>query len=464
MLSTKSKIFRYFLLLFIAGIGLASFVLVDYFFVFLIILFSLVLVASFWSKPTWRYFCLGIIFLALGILRYQLSLPVSSETKIWFYNNQKVSFEGLVIKEPDVRIDKIKLIVQAKQLIVNGRPFPVSGKVLLNVSLYPQYQYGDLLSVSCLLKKPEPFSGFAYDRFLAKDDIYVICSYPKVSLIKSSQGNYFLQQIFVFKNEVLQIVNANLPEPQASLFFAMNFGSRGGIPQEVSDNFSTTGTSHLVAISGMNITIISAILLEVCLACYISRKKSFWLITLILIFFITMIGFPASAVRAAIMGWISMLAIYVGRLNRSTNALLLSASVMIFLSPKILRDDVGFQLSFLAVIGLIYFYPFFEAKLAKLPSRFGLTEALAMTLAAQVATMPVIVFNFGRLSLSGPIVNLLVVPMILPLTIIGFGSLMLSFLFPFASLYFFWPVWLIMTYLIKTIAFFSSLPLAALNF
>ncbi|MFA6411023.1 MAG: ComEC/Rec2 family competence protein [Candidatus Buchananbacteria bacterium] len=459
-LSTKSQIFRYFLLLFIAGIAVASWVFIDYFFIYLIALIGLILALIFWSKLTWRYLFLGLIILALGLVRYQFSLPKTDPEKIWFYADQKINFTGIITDEPDIRIDKTKIIVLAKNLAAGQK---VDGKVLINVGLYPVYQYGDLLSISCNLKKPEPFSGFAYDRYLAKDDIYVICSYPKISLIKKNQGNYFLSQIYNFKNQLRNLINNNLPEPQASLFFGMNFGNRGGIPQELSDQFSATGTSHLVAISGMNITIIASILLAVFLALGVCRKKSFWLITLILIFYMIVIGFPASAVRAAIMGWLAMLAIYVGRLNSSTNALLLSGVGMIFANPKILRDDVGFQLSFLAVLGLIYFYPFLELKFAKFSSRFGLKESLLLTMAAQISTLPLIVYNFGRLSLISLVVNILVVPTLPALMVIGFLSLFLSWLFPIWGQSFFWPVWLIMTYLIKVIEFFGSLPWAALN-
>jgi len=255
-----------------------------------------------------------------------------------------------------------------------------------------------------------------------------------------------------------------LPEPAASLFFAINFGSRGGIPQSLSDTFSATGTTHLIAISGMNITIIAAVITNLFLSLYISRKKAFWLTSSVLLFYIVLIGWPASAVRAAIMGWLGILAIYVGRKSKITNALILTAALMILINPKILRDDAGFQLSFLALIGLIYCMPFWEARLKKLPKTFGLSESLAMTLAAQTTTTPLILYNFGRLSLIAPIANLFVVPTMLYLMIIGFFSIFFSYALSEFSQYFFWPTWLLTEYLIKAVGFFSALPYAALTF
>ena len=335
--------------------------------------------------------------------------------------------------------------------------------MLVSVGLYPEYHYGDLISVYCQLKAPEPFNGFAYDRYLAKSEIYSQCSYPKVKLISSGHGDWLLSNIFEFKNKLKSIINSNLPEPQASLLNAIVLGSRRGVPQQLSDKFSITGTSHLIAISGLHITLITAILMQIMLACYVPRKKAFWLVTFILIGYVTMVGFPASAVRASLMGWLVMFALYVGRLNRSSNALLLVACLMLLINPKILRDDIGFQLSFCAVLGLIYFSSIVEGWLQKFPSGLGIKESLQMTLSAQITTLPLIVFNFGRVSLIGPVVNLLVLPALPYLMIVGLGAIFLSLLLSNIAQYLFWPVLLILTYLIKVIEIFSLIPGAAIN-
>jgi len=452
MFDHKSQIFRYFLLCFVAGVAIRSFFAVEF---FILYLFGLVMSASvilFWSNKTWRYLFLGGILIALGIFRYQLSLPQTDENKIWFYSNQQVNFTGVVIKEPDIRINHTKLTIKAAEL--NGKQ--ASGKVLVNVGLYPEYQYGDLISINCKLRKPEPIEDFSYDRYLAKEGIYAQCVYPKIELISQNYGNWFLAKIFKFKNKLEVIINNNLPEPPASLFAAIILGARRGIPQGLMDKFNLTGTTHLIAISGFN--------MQLALIFYIPRKKSFWLITFILVIYVIIVGFPASAVRAAIMGWLVIFAMYVGRLNQSTNALILAGSVMILVNPSILRDDVGFQLSFCAVLGLIYLVPFFERWFLNLPSYLGLKESLQLTLAAQLATLPLIVYNFGRISLISPIVNLLVVPIVTYLTVIGFGVLFLSLVFSEISQYLFWPVWLLLSYVIKVIGFFAGIPGSAIDF
>ncbi|OGY44331.1 MAG: hypothetical protein A2729_06130 [Candidatus Buchananbacteria bacterium RIFCSPHIGHO2_01_FULL_39_14] len=464
MFNSSAKIFRYFLICFILGVFFASFFWFDDFVLYFLNLIFLVLMIIFWQNKLFRYLSFGGIILILGIWCYQASLPKTDPTKIWFYNNSKVNFTGVVTEPPDVRINQQKLTVVVRQLNTDHDSRQVFGKVLINANLYPQYEYGDLLEIDCELKKPGKIDEFAYDRYLALSRIYTYCSYPKIKLLNHNEGIMILSGIFRIKSKLIETINSNLPEPQASLFVAIILGSRRGIPADLNDKFNLTGTTHLVAISGLNITIIAAILMSVCLNFYLSRKKSFWVISIFLIFYLIIIGWPASAVRAGIMGWLAILAIYFGRLNRLINALILAGVAMILINPLILRDDVGFQLSFLAVLGMIYFVPFFE-KIFKL-SIFNrvIKEAIAVTLAAQAATLPLLIYYFGRVSIIAPLTNLLIVSILPFLTIYGFIVLSINLIFFSLSAYFFWPIWLILSYIIKVIEIFATLPLASVWF
>ena len=370
-----------------------------------------------------------------------------------YYGKYEI-FQGVIIDKPDKRINHVKLTIKP----IEG----FEGKILVSASLYPEYRYGDLIEVSCKLKRPESFNDFRYDRYLAKDGIYLICSYPRIKLINRGNGDWLLTKIFDFKAKLQRIINSNLPEPQASLFSAILLGSKRGVPQDLSDKFSITGTSHLIAISGLHITIITAIFMKLALAFYLPRKKAFWLVTLVLAGYVAMVGFPPSAVRAALMGWLAILAIYTGRLSRSVNTVLFAAGLMIFINPKILRDDIGFQLSFCAVLGLIYFLPFFEKLFEKFPNSLGVKESFQVSLSAQIATTPLIIYNFGRLSLIGPLANLLVLPALPYMMISGFFAMFMGLIFE--KQFFFWPVSLTLSYLIKIVEFLSLIPWASLDF
>lgn len=457
---SPSKIFRFSLISFVLGVGIASFFRLDYSWFYWLGLIIIFLIILFWQNKNFCWWVFIVLFVVIGFFRYELSRPQFDQNTIGFYNGSQLTFEAVVIEPPDVRIDHAKLTVKAARL--DGQK--ISGKVLVSTGLYPQRQYGDQLLVTCLLKSPEPFDGFAYDRYLAKSKIYSQCSRPRLKFLESGQANWFLQYIYQFKDKLQATINQNLPEPQASLFSAITLGNRRGVPAEVTESFSRTGTSHLIAISGLHITLIIAILSQLTLGLYISRRQSFWLITIILGLYLVLIGFPPSAVRASVMGWLVMLALNLGRLNRSTNALILVGAVMIFINPKILRDDIGFQLSFCAVLGLIYLSPLFEKMLSKLPSYFGLRQSLQMTLSAQLATLPLIVFNFERVSLIAPVVNILVLPALPYLMIVGFAALFGGLVFSSLSQLLFWPAWLLLSYLIKTIELFAQLPGASFTF
>ena len=458
---SSAKIFRYFLICFVVGIAIASFFRVDYFYLYCLGLVFLVLLILFWRKPFYRFLFFGGFLILSGILRYQISLPMTDESKIWFYNNSKVSFTGVIIEPPDVRINQQKLVAESKNLIFNSKKLTVSGRVLININLYPPYQYGDLLEINCALKKPGKINEFAYDRYLALSRIYAYCSYPKIKLLSQNQGKFALNAIYQIKQDLIEKISFNLAEPQASLFAAIILGSRRGIPAILNDKFNLTGTTHLIAISGLNITIIAAILMSICLNLYLSRKKSFWLISIFLIFYLIIIGFPASAVRAGMMGWLAILAIYFGRLNRLTNALILAGALMILINPLILRDDVGFQLSFLAVLGMVYFLPFFKKFFKTNIFNWVVKEAMAVTLAAQAATLPLLIYHFGRVSIVAPLTNLLIVSALPFLTVYGFIVLFSNLIFPNLPAYFFWPIWLMLTYIVKVIEIFAALPFAS---
>jgi len=403
-----------------------------------------------------KIFRIFLICFILIIFFIKFDIPKAQKNDIWFYNNQKINFQGIIVKPVDTRINNIKLTVDAVDNF--------QGRVLVSTNLYPEYNYGDLLEITCNLKKPEPFEGFAYDRYLAKDKIYSVCYYPKINLISRGQGNFFLEKIYNFKNKLQLTINKNLPEPQASLLSAILLGSKRGIPSELYEQFSLSGTSHLIAISGLHITILSLVLMNLGFYFHLSRKQVFYGLSVILFLYLIIIGFPASAVRAVIMGWLIILAQVCGRQNRSSNALLFAASIMILINPRILRDDIGFQLSFSAVLGLLYLLPLFENLFDRIPNFLGLRENLKVSFVAQIATAPLIIIYFERISLVGPIVNLLVLPILPYLMILGIFALGLSLIFFEISSFLFFPVYLGLTYLIKITELFSQLDFSSLNF
>lgn len=453
----RAKIFLWLCLSFIAGITLRSWLTVSNFQAYIFFLFCLVVLIFTWQNKKVRIIALAGIFLFLGIWRFNLNLPVINENHITSFHDRSLSFTGIVKKEPDKRIDHFKLTIE--EIKVNNNS--VKGKVLVKANLYPEYHYGDKLEIYCELKQPGKFNDFDYDQYLARYDIYTVCYYPQIKLLTSNQGNWFYHRILAIKEKLQSIINQNLTEPQASFLSAMVLGERGNITPELRNSFSAAGVSHIIAISGLHITIIAGLLMNLMIFLYIGRKKGFYLATLSLILFIILIGAPASAIRAGIMGFLLLLGRQVGRLSQSLNALILAAAVMLLFNPLLLRSDTGWQLSFLAVLGIIYLKPYLEKIKQGRRDRWQIRDSLEMTLSAQAMTLPWIVYTFGQLSVIAPLTNILVLPILPFLMILGLLASLTGLIWlPLAKIIF-WPVWFLLSYILKAVEMLNWLPFSS---
>lgn len=461
---SKAKVFLWLCLSFIGGVAIGSWLTVSNFYAYLIFLLSLILLIVFWLNKRIKLIGLGGIFLFLGILRFNLSLPILNDNQVAFYNGRSVNFVGLIKKEPDRRIDQTKLTIGEIKLLNGGLEKSVAGQVLLKVNLYPEYNYGNRLKIYCQLKEPGQIEDFDYNQYLARYDIYSVCYFPTIELLAVNQGNQFYQFLFKIKNSLENVINQSLTEPQAALLNGLILGERGNISQELNQQFINAGIVHIVAISGQNITIIAGLLMNLMIFLYIGRRKGFYLAVAVLILFIMLIGAPASAVRAGIMGILILFAQQVGRLSRSFNAVIFAAAVMLAINPKLLSLDVGWQLSFLAVLGLIWLKPLSERLWPERRDRWQIRDSLEMTLAAQIMTLPWLIYKFGRLSLIAPLTNILVLP-VLPIVMMWglMASLVGLVYLPLAKILF-WPLWLILTYILKVVAMMNAVPFASLSF
>jgi competence protein ComEC len=174
-----------------------------------------------------------------------------------------------------------------------------------------------------------------------------------------------------------------------------------------------------------------------------------------------MIGAPSSAIRAAIMGILYLTAQYFGRLSSGERPVVFAATLMLFFNPLLLRYDIGFQLSFLAILGIVYFYQFFFEKFKKLPKL--IKESLASTLSAQIFTFPILIYNFGQISLISPLSNVLIFPILPAITILGFIFSFFGIIFEPVGYLLSFPCWLLLSYLLKVVDLCSKIPYSFLT-
>ncbi len=459
---TKSKALLCICLSFIGGIFFDSFISI--FQLPLLLISGFFLIIPFRKNKEFIIIALCVLSFIFAAWLHQKAVFTAENNLLKEYIGKKdISIIGIVDNLPITREKTRKLKIRVLQ--IGKKEFSTKKeRVLVTYWKYPEYEYGDRLKITGELKEPKVFNDFNYKEYLAKDKIYAVMDIPKIELLSKNSGNQFLKTLFFLKNTLKKSINKILPMPQAGLLEALIFGDEENISKEWKEKFNLTGTRHIAAVSGMNITIISVLILNFFLFLGFWRNQAFYLSVIFILLYVLIIGAPASGVRAGIMGILLLTAQYFGRISNGFRAVIFSAVLMLWFNPLLLKSDIGFQLSFLAVLGLVYLQPIFLNLFKKLPKTLEIRYSLSSTLAAQFFTLPVLIYNFGQIPLVGPFVNLFIIPFLSLITILGFILALLGvFFLPIGKLMSF-LVYPILTYILKIIDFSSKLSFIAWRF
>ncbi len=355
---------------------------------------------------------------------------------------EKTEIEGIV-RRVESRSESQKLDLETRA--------PYSGTIRVVARRYPTIEYGNLLKVQGVIQElPEQSKAF-----FEKEGLDGILNFPKIEIIGSGYGNPILARLLQFKQTIITVFQNVLPAEAAAFLGGLTLGDRQDFSKEFQTQLSRSGTTHLVALSGYNIAVIAAVVASI-FGKFFSQTITFYLSTGMIVLFTLMTGASASVVRAAIMGIILLLAQQAERQYSMRNAIVLAACGMIFFNPKLLVFDLGFQLSFLALIGIVYLAPALQ-HLFRMPDA-GIQSwqgNFLMTLAAQLAVLPLLVINFGMFSVTSFLANMLVLGTV-PLTmalgfIVGGIGLFSLFLAKIISI----PVYLLLLYQLWIIRLFS---------
>ena len=451
---TKSKIFLLLLISFIGGVFFYSIIKIPAAIIAGVFILGFLFLFFAIFKKDYRKIIFGfcILALAFGVWRSYEVMSRRPEISSDYTNGQKLNFSGVITEEPDRRTGFV-------YYILNNEPL---GRILIKTNLYPEYFYGDILKISGNLEAPENFSGFDYQSYLAKDNIFLISRNPEITLLNRQQSRNFYAYLLILKKNFIAIIDKILPEPSSSFLAALLVGARRTLPDSLVDAFNTTGTSHIVAVSGYNISIISIMALNFLNYLLLPRRLIFWVVTAGILMFTLIAGAGASVVRAAIMGGLLVLAGREGRFYRVTNAIVFAGAAMLFFNPYLLRYDTGFQLSFLAALGLIYLAPHFNRWFAKLPNFLSFRANLSATLSAQIMTFPIIFWEFGRVSLVATLANVLILPAIPTTMLFGFLAGLSGFISLKIAEVLIFPAWLLLSYQIFVVKILSAFPWASI--
>jgi competence protein ComEC len=410
-----------------------------------------------------------------GAFCYQASLPPEDESHLQFYNGQEVEIKGMVSADPEVRENATHIRLSATEIKRNNDWQEVSGDVLLFVPRYPAYEYGDVLQVTGELETPSQLDDFDYEGYLAHQGIYSTMLYPEIEISATGQGFKPLEWVYSLRNSLSQTLAEVLPEPQASLAQGIILGIRYNIPTEVRDDFAGTGTAHLLAISGLHLSIMAGILLSIGIWLFGRRRHIYiWLALGIIWLYALITGMHPPVVRGAIMASVFLAAGLLGRQRTAITSLAFAVAIMVGINPQILWD-ASFQLSFMAMAGLIFIAPPFQALGRKAVNAtigdegIGVslanitTDSFSVTLAAIIAVWPLIAHYFGIVSFVAPLATLLALPA-LP-AIIAAGALA-GFIglvaLPIAQAIG-WLAWLFISYMLFIVSGFASLPISSIE-
>ncbi len=338
-------------------------------------------------------------------------LRLKSFSQVHFRSGDTIKFKGWVFQEPDHNLSN--QIVRIGGVIVKTYQFPV-------------YEVGQQLEVSG--KVEQEFSS-RNRRMTSFFNSNLAMMYPDIHVVQNQEVGWWiriLRGVARARKRVVSLYQRLWPEPQAGLAGGIVFGFNVRLPEEFYQALQKTGTVHVIVASGQNVAILSELLM-LWLTAVMSRRKAIPLVILSILFYVFLSGFQVPIIRAAIMGGLSFVAMGLGRQKDGLIALVIAAMVTVAWNPGVVAE-VSWQLSFAATAGILIIYPKLLQLVKVVVGKVGqktrwwqfLGEGWAVTMAAQIATLPIILMNFGQISFIAPLVNTLIAPLV-PVIMVGGG-------------------------------------------
>ena len=422
--------------------------------------------------PLWPLVLTAVLLLAL--LRVEATdRPL---TQLVTKDGQVVTLQGTIIDDPEATTQRIKFALAVEAVDRGHGLEPVKAKVLVyaqppdslvSMRQPPFFRYGDTLTIEGQLQRPARLAAFDYPSYLANQGISGVVFTREANPLNPETGpkGGWRGWIFDLRRELSRNLEEALPAPQSAVAQALLLGQRGQLPDDVVDEFRSTGTSHLLAISGLHVGALLVLVLAVSVWALGRQRRSYLLIALVLIWLYALVsGMPLSVVRAAAMGSVFLAAAWLGRPRSVLQALAISVAVMVAISPQVLKQ-ISFQLSFAAMAGIALALPY-QARVTAALSRWRTTSSgwqrswmgsiltlvvasLIVSGGAVLATWPLVAYNFDRIPLLGIFVTLLALPA-LPLILAGtLTTALVGFLHPVLGQVIGWITWVPLSYLIE---------------
>jgi len=412
---------------------------------------------------------LALLLFGIALAGYRwMAVPQSADIQRYL-DQGGTQIEGIVTGEPELRDTSIQFRLDSETIFTQSQTVPTNGAILVRAPRTTLVQYGDRVRVTGLLVTAAQIDTFNYADYLARTGLYGIVQNGIVEVIDAQPPAPIIAALLNFKHGTQQRIAQILPEPAAGLLTGILTGGEQNISPELAEAFARTGAAHIIAISGFNMALLSGLIMRLFPPIVGTRGAAILGIGLLVVYTL-FVGAGAGVVRAALMSSLLILAPLLKRDSFVPASLCGVALVMLLLNPFVLWD-ISFQLSFGAVLGLSLFgTPFahtwggmlkrlFPAGLARLINGFT-GEAIPVSLAAQVFTLPLIVLYFQRFSLVSLIVNVLILPLQPLILYLGLSGALLAWIIPPLAAAMLWFVFVLLMMTIGVVRAGSRLPFA----
>jgi len=395
------------------------------------------------------------ILIIIAFVRFFFFVPKSP-----IYDNaigKTIVLEGTVSEDPDIRLKNKHLNVKLKDQNVN---------ILVFVGREVEVNYGDNITARGVLEEPENFttiSGkeFNYKRYLANKDIYYIIKNADIKIISTGNGSVIKSLLYKLRNSFIKNINKVISMPESDLANGLILGVKGGFDEDMNNEFISTGTIHIIALSGYNVSIVAEGVMKT-FSLILSQTISIIFGIIIILLFIVMTGASSTAIRAGIMATIMLLGKMTGRKYMAGRALVIAALLMTAYDPRVIVD-MSFQLSFIATGGVLFLTSKTLNWFKFIPLRFGLREMVASTIAATISVLPILLYMTGVLSLVSLPANFLILLFIPTTMLFIFITGVLGFISPLLAIPFGYITYLMLLYILSIINFFGTLPFASVT-
>ncbi|MDK2982413.1 MAG: competence protein ComEC [Chloroflexota bacterium] len=392
------------------------------------------------SRPLFQIpFALLGACLALGGWRFQAAQPhIDAGDLAGYADGSPQVVTARIVSYPEESARSTRAVLQAVSLEQGDRSLPVDGKLELRLPGGFHLSYGDLMRLEGDLDPVLDEGQTSYDSYLARDGILSRMNYPQVDTLAYGQGSILKRCIYYLRERAQELIYQQIPFPESALLEGILLGIDWNIPEYLEEAYRSCGVLHIIAISGYNISLIANVIILLTRH-FLSPGKAGAAAILIIALYTLLVGAEPAVVRAAIMGSLSIPAHYFGRRSLPLHSLVVAAAIMLAGNPLLLWNT-GFQLSFMACLGLITMVdPILKWAHSAIEKRFSestalwwqpILELVISTLVAQFSVSPVLLALNPLISVHTLAANLVLLPMQPVLMGIGGLAVISSFLLP----------------------------------